>query len=227
MRAMILAAGRGKRMRKLTDHVPKPLIEIAGKALIVHQIERLCAAGITELVINLAYRGEQIRARLGDGRKFGAHIEYSEEPADALETGGGIAAALNLLGDEPFAVVNCDAWTDFDFSSLRAPEGEAHLVLVPNPPHHRDGDFYLLDGNVVTAGGEKATFAGIAAYRPSLFRAPRPPRFALAPLLHEAVRHGTVSAELYRGLWIDVGTPERLNLAKSFAAMHHFTQSPV
>ena len=214
-------------MRHLSEQVPKPLIEIAGKAMIVHQIEHLCAAGITDLVINLAYRGDQIRAHLGDGRRFGVHIEYSEEPADALETGGGIAAALDLLGGEPFAVVNCDAWTDFDFASLEAPQREAHLVLVPNPPHHADGDFRLLDGNVVRAGGEMATFSGIATYRPTLFRGPHPPRFALAPLLHEAVRRGNVSAELYRGLWLDVGTPERLILAKSFAAAQYSRQNPV
>ncbi len=221
MRAMIMAAGRGERMRHLTEHVPKPLISIAGKPMIIHHIERLRDAGLNELVINIAYRGEQIRAHLGSGRAFGVKIEYSQEPPDALETGGGIAAALKLLGNGPFVVVNSDIWTDFDFSMLSAPAGDAHLVLVPNPPHNPNGDFSLRNGEIIHGGGEMATFAGIGAYRPSLFRTPHPPRFALAPLLQVAARSGRVSAELYQGQWLDVGTPERLTIANQFAALQH------
>lgn len=218
MRAMILAAGRGERMGHLTEHVPKPLIEIAGKAMIVHHIERLRAAGVTEFVVNLAYRGDQIRAHLGNGEAFDVRIQFSVEPEGALETGGGIAAALKLLGPEPFIVVNSDVWSDFDCSTLHPPAGDAHLVLVPNPTHNARGDFRFDRGKIVQEGGCMATFAGIGVYRPELFRQPHPLRFALAPLLHEAAARGRVSAELYAGGWIDVGTPERLKMAKSFAA---------
>lgn len=218
MRALILAAGRGKRMGHLTAERPKPLITIAGKAMIVHHIERLRAVGITEIVINLAYRGDQIRALLDNGQAYGVTIAYSAEPDLALDTGGGIYRALHLLGDEAFAVVNSDVWTDFDFSTLRAPAGDAHLVLVPNPPHNRDGDFTLVDGKITIAGGPRATFAGIGVYRAALFEASQPSRFALAPLLRAAAARERVSGELFRGTWIDVGTEERLNLAKQFAA---------
>jgi MurNAc alpha-1-phosphate uridylyltransferase len=218
MRAMILAAGRGERMGHLTARVPKPLITIAGKAMIVHHLERLRSAGVTEFVINLAYRGAQIRAHLGGGEKFGVHIEYSQEPEGALETGGGIAAALALLGDGAFIVVNSDIWTDFDFATLRPPAGDAHLVLVPNPAHNPSGDFRLIGHKIVPNGGEKSTFSGIGVYLPRLFQTQRQARFALAPVLREAARGGRVSAELYEGRWIDVGTPERLKMAKQAAA---------
>lgn len=218
MRALILAAGRGKRMGHLTAERPKPLITIAGKAMIVHHIERLRAVGITEIVINLAYRGDQIRALLDNGQAYGVTIAYSAEPDLALDTGGGIYRALHLLGDEAFAVVNSDVWTDFDFSTLRAPAGDAHLVLVPNPPHNRDGDFTLVDSKITIAGGPRATFAGIGVYRAALFEASQPSRFALAPLLRAAAARERVSGELFRGTWIDVGTEERLNLANQFAA---------
>jgi N-acetyl-alpha-D-muramate 1-phosphate uridylyltransferase len=227
MRAMILAAGRGKRMGHLTDTVPKPLIAIAGKAMIVHHIERLRDAGITEIVINLAYRGAQIRDHLGNGRMFDVNIAYSEEAEGALDTGGGIAQALHLLGDDAFIVVNSDVWTDFDFASLRAPTCDAHLVLVPNPAHNRAGDFHLRDGKVVVTGAVAATFAGIGVYRPRLFQTSRQGRFGLAPLLREAAARDRVSGELFRGRWLDVGTAERLNRVKQIAAMHHPTQNPV
>jgi MurNAc alpha-1-phosphate uridylyltransferase len=221
MRAMILAAGRGERMGHLTRSIPKPLIPIAGKALIVYQIERLRDAGFSELVINLAYRSSQIRAHLGTGREFGVVIEYSEEPAGALDTGGGIAAALKLLSPDPFIVVNCDIWTDFDFSKLSAPTGQAHLVLVPNPGHNPDGDFCLADGKISPGPGAKLTFAGIGVYRHALFSNVRTTRFPLAPVLLEAAVRHAVSAELFQGDWIDVGTEDRLNNAKDTAAMRY------
>jgi len=215
---MILAAGRGERMGALTDRIPKPLLEIAGKTLIDTVIERLVASGITELVVNIAYRGEQIRQHLGDGRGLGARIEYSVEPDGALETGGGIVAALDLLGPAPFITVNSDVWTDFDFAGLGEPAGSAHLVLVPNPDHNRTGDFRLMDGKIVEIGGIMLTFSGIAVYRPELFAGRKARRFPLAPVLHEAARAGQVSGQLYRGRWLDVGTPERLALAERYAS---------
>jgi MurNAc alpha-1-phosphate uridylyltransferase len=227
MHAMILAAGRGERMRHLTRNLPKPLIPIAGKALIVHQIERLRDAGFANLVINLAYRGEQIRAHLGTGGNFGVSIKYSEEPGGALDTGGGVARALDLLGPEPFAVVNCDVWTDFDFSTLAAPAGQAHLILVPNPEHNPDGDFCLSNGKIVTDSSPKLTFAGIGVYRADLFDGEGSARFALAPLLKEAAKRNMVSAELFRGGWLDIGTPDRLNKAKRYAAARHKGRKPV
>jgi MurNAc alpha-1-phosphate uridylyltransferase len=213
MRAMILAAGRGTRMGQLTDELPKPLIPISGKTLIEHQIERLRCAGIHELVINLAYRGAQIREHLGNGKSLGVSIDYAEEPEDAFETGGGIAAALDLLGDEPFAVANSDVWTNFDFSTLTAPVGAAHLVLVPNPSHNPKGDFCLSNG-VIGDVGESLTFSGIGVYKPALFAGKHPPRFPLGPLLVDAARRREVSAERFTGCWIDVGTPARLDLVK-------------
>ncbi len=227
MQAMILAAGRGERMGQLTQSVPKPLITIAGKALIVHQIERLRDAGFSQLVINLAYRGAQIREHLGSGRDLGVSIEYSQEPNGALDTGGGIARARDLLGPEPFTVVNCDVWTDFDFSTLKAPTGQAHLILVPNPEHNPDGDFRLMDGKVVPDGHPKLTFAGIGVYRVDLFTDELPSRFPLAPVLNDAAVRGLVSGELFRGTWIDVGTEDRLNNAKKSAAIRRSTDKSV
>ena len=227
MHAMILAAGRGERMGQLTRSVPKPLITIAGKALIVHQIERLRDAGFSRLVINLAYRGAQIRAHLGTGQRLGVSIEYSEEPNGALDTGGGIARALDLLGAEPFIVVNCDIWSGFDFSTLKAPAGQAHLVLVPNPEHNPDGDFCLSDGKVLPGCSPKLTFAGIGVYQAELFNDGHPSRYPLAPILNAAAAQGLVSGELFRGAWLDVGTPARLNNAKLDAAMRQNTNKPV
>ncbi len=198
--AMILAAGRGKRLRPLTDSTPKPLLEVRGKPLIVHILEALVRAGIRDIAINLAWRGEQIAEALGDGRRFGARIRYSWEE-EALETGGGILKALPLLG-EVFAVVNGDIWTDFPFGNLKAPRGLAHLVLVDNPPHHPGGDFPYQ--------GKRLTFSGIGVYRQALFASCRPGPFPLAPLLRKAAERGLVSFEHYRGTWVDVGTPERL-----------------
>lgn len=210
MRAMILAAGRGERMRPLTDALPKPLLPVAGKPLIVHHIERLAGCGIRRLVINRAHLGGMIEARLGDGSAWGVEIRYSSEET-ALETGGGIFHALPLLGERPFLVINGDIWCDYDLRRPRLEEGMlAHLVLVANPPHHPRGDFVLRGSRVEAAGEPRLTFSGIGLYHPRLFAACRPGAFPLAPLLREAMAQGAVSGEHYGGRWIDVGTPERL-----------------
>ena len=211
MKAMILAAGRGERMRPLTDRAPKPLLEAAGKPLIQYHIEALREAGFTELVVNHAHLGAQIVARLGDGRAFGVRIDYSPEPGGALETGGGIRQALPLLGEGAFVVVNADIWTDYPYRRLRRePEGLAHLVLVDNPDYHRDGDFQLNGDQVSAEGDTRLTFSGIGLYRPELFAAVPQGRFPLAPLLRSAMQAGQVSGEHYRGRWMDIGTAERL-----------------
>jgi MurNAc alpha-1-phosphate uridylyltransferase len=208
---MILAAGRGERMRPLSDTMPKPLLEVRGKPLIVRTLESLVRAGIRDVVINHAHLGDLIEGTLEDGRRFGAAIRYSRE-AEALESAGGIANALHLLGEEPFVVVNGDILCDFDFSTLaRRSLGKhlAHLVLVANPPHHPRGDFGLESMRVVD---EPAwTFSGIGLYRPELFAGILPgSKGQLAPLLRAAMARGLVSGEVHRGVWHDVGTPERL-----------------
>ncbi|MEY6432592.1 N-acetylmuramate alpha-1-phosphate uridylyltransferase MurU [Thioalkalicoccus limnaeus] len=211
MKAMILAAGRGERMRPLTDKTPKPLLKAGGKSLIEHRIERLAAAGFEDLVINHAHLGAQIAAALGNGRRWGIRIRYSPEE-QALETGGGIFRALRWLGPGPFVVVNADIWTDFDFRRLRrAPAGLAHLVLVPNPSQHPQGDFALSAGRVRYDGTPRYTFSGIGLYRPELFAGCRPGAFPLAPLLRAAMDRGQVEGELHAGRWFDIGTPERLH----------------
>jgi len=213
MKAMILAAGRGERMRPLTDRTPKPLLEVAGEPLIVHAIRRLVAAGISELVINHAHLGEQIELRLGTGEEFGAHITYSPE-SEALETAGGIIRALPLLGAEPFIVVNADVWTDYDFLPLAnrhlAPSLSGHLLMVTNPAHHPEGDFHFLDGMLIDSVGERLTYSGIALLRPEFFAGLRPGKQPLAPLLRQQILENRLSAEVYRGRWFDIGTPERL-----------------
>jgi len=211
MRAMILAAGRGERMRPLTDQTPKPLLEVGGKPLIQYHIEALRDAGFRELVVNHAHLGNQIVERLGDGAQFGVHIDYSSEPEGALETGGGIKQALPLLGEQPFLVLNGDIWTDYPYQQLyREPEGLAHLVLIDNPPHHPEGDFQL-NGRRLTAGGKrKLTFSGIGLYQPDLFADSPEGAFPLAPLLRRAMQAGRVSGEYFQGRWLDVGTPRRL-----------------
>ena len=212
MRAMILAAGRGERMRPLTDETPKPLLRIGGQTLIEQKVHALARAGITELVINHAHLGEQIVAALGDGNAYGVSISYSPEPADALETGGGIHNALPLLGDDPFLVVNADIWTDYDFAGLPVqPEGLAHLVMVDNPVHNPDGDFFLSGGRLSRDGPVKLTFSGIGVYRPALFANCTPGAFPLAPLLRDAMDAGRVTGEHYTGPWFDIGTPARLD----------------
>jgi MurNAc alpha-1-phosphate uridylyltransferase len=212
MTAMILAAGRGERMRPLTDTTPKPLLKAGGRFLIEYHIERLVRAGVTGLVINLSHLGRQVREALGDGSRYGASIAYSDEGEPPLETGGGIFRALPLLGPEPFIVVNGDIWTDYPFERLpHAPTGLAHLVLVANPAHHPGGDFVFDHGRVHADGdGPRLTFSGIGVYRPELFDGCADGRFALAPLLRRAMADGRVTGEHYRGRWLDVGTPERL-----------------
>jgi len=211
MKAMLLAAGRGERMRPLTDTTPKPLLRIGGQSMIARHIHALAHAGITELVINHAHLGEQLVNVLGDGRACGVDIAWSAEPAGALETGGGIFNALPLLGDGPFLVVNADIWTDFPFATLSGEiDGLAHLVMVDNPVHHAEGDFSLSAGRLSQRGPAMLTFSGIGVYRPALFAGCRPGAFPLAPLLRRAMDAGQVSGEHYRGSWFDVGTPERL-----------------
>ncbi len=219
MKAMILAAGRGERLRPFTDHTPKPLLPLAGKPLIVWHIEALVAAGIRDIVINHAWLGEQIEAALGAGEALGARIVYSPEGGQALETGGGIHRALPLLGDAPFLVVNGDICTDYDFSRLPArPGGLAHLVLVANPPHHPAGDFFLAHGRVTDDAADtdapRLTFSGIGLYSPRLFEGCAAGRFPLAPLLRRAMTEGRVSGECHDGRWVDVGTPQRRDEAE-------------
>ncbi len=211
MRALILAAGRGERMRPLTDRTPKPLLQAGGRALIEYQLEALARAGIRDVVVNLSYLGERIREHLGDGHRYGLAVRYSPEGERALETGGGIFHALPLLGPLPFAVVNSDVWTDYDFAALPAePPGLAHLVLVDNPTHHRQGDFTLHGARVCEDDAPRLTFSGIGVYRPDLFRECRQGIFPLAPLLRRAMQERQVSGEHYRGAWMDIGTPQRL-----------------
>jgi len=211
MKVLILAAGRGERLRPLTDHTPKPLLEAGGRTLIERTILALAQAGFTDLVINLAHLGGQIQSRLGEGGRLGVRIAYSPEGNGALETGGGIHHALPLLGKEPFLVVNGDLATDYPFERLgKQPEGLAHLVLVENPSHHPEGDFVLEGGKLSAIGEVRHTFSGIGVYRPELFAACRSGKFPLAPLLREAMAKGLVSGEVYRGFWMDIGTVERL-----------------
>ena len=209
--AMILAAGRGERMRPLSDSVPKPLLEAGGKPLIVHLIERLARAGIHNLVINHSHLGEQVEHYLGDGSRYGVRIAYSHEDGGGLETGGGIFRALPLIDADPFLVVNGDIWTDYPFERLPARvAGLAHLVLVDNPPQHPRGDFALRDGRVHAEGEPRLTFSGIGLYARALFAHCQPGKFPLAPLLRAAMAQGQVSGERYAGDWRDIGTPQRL-----------------
>jgi MurNAc alpha-1-phosphate uridylyltransferase len=215
VRAMILAAGRGERMRPLTDRVPKPLLEVNGEALIERHLRALARAHVTEVVINLAWLGDQIRARLGDGAAYGVSIRYSPEPPGALETGGGIRRALSMLGDRPFLVVNGDVWADVDYaqvtSDLALGEDDlAGLLLVPTPAYKAHHDFALAGRRVVPAAPTH-TFSGIGLYRAGLFdHAPAEARFPLAPLLRTAIVAQRVAGAVHDGLWHDVGTPQRL-----------------
>jgi MurNAc alpha-1-phosphate uridylyltransferase len=213
---MILAAGRGERMRPLTDSVPKPLLPIAGKSLIQRHIESLVEVDIVDLVINHAWLGDKIEAALGDGSRFGAHITFSPEGEQGLETGGGIFRALPLLGEGPFLVMNGDIVTNFPLRTLPDRlEGLAHLVLVPNPDHNPDGDFTLEQGRVGSTGSPRYTFSGIGIYHPRLFAGCRDGIFPLAPLLRQAMDQGLVTGQMYEGLWIDVGTIQRLYQAEA------------
>ena len=228
MKAMILAAGRGERMRPLTDRTPKPLLKAGGEALIVHHLRRLHAAGFRDIVINHAWLGRQIEDALGDGAAWGVNIAYSPENEGGLETAGGIATALPLLGDEPFLVVNGDVLTDIDFQAaqLTAKRMQEHnllayLWLVDNPPHHPEGDFGLLSDGLVSASstdGQALTFSGVGVYHPALFKdTPAHQAAKLAPLLRQAMNQSKISGEHHNGLWLDVGTVERLQEADRIA----------
>lgn len=225
-KAMILAAGRGERMRPLTDALPKPLLKAGSHALIEHQLQNLAHAGFVDIVINHAYLGEMIENALGNGERYGVNIRYSPEKV-VLETAGGIANALPLLTDTcgdlshlPFLVVNADIYCEMDYASLlpilktmrsNFTQRLAHLVLIDNPPHHAAGDFALQGDQVMLTGNQKLTFSGIGIYRPQLFNAIKPGlAVKLAPLLRQAIQEGKVSGEYFSGLWIDVGTPQRL-----------------
>lgn len=212
MRAMILAAGQGVRMRPLTIKTPKPLLRVKGKPLIQYHVESLVRAGVHEIVINHAVMGEQIEAFLGDGHTLGAEIHYSAEGNTPLETGGGIFRALHLLGEQPFIALNADIWTDYPLQNLpQRLTTLAHLVLVGNPRHNLQGDFSLCgDNQVINQGTPRYTFSGIGVYQPELFSDCRPGAFPLAPLLQKAVDENRVTGELYTGVWSDIGTPERL-----------------
>ncbi len=220
MNVMILAAGRGERLRPLTDNTPKPLLRVNDRPLIVYLIDALCHAGFTNLVINTAHLGQQIRECLGQGDRFGVDIVYSDESAGALETGGGIYQALPLLGEAPFLVVNSDIWTDYPFKRLDMPlAGMAHLVLIDNPAHHPQGDFGLQGDHVVAGADNSLTFSGIGVYNPALFRQCRPGKYPLVPILKQAVAADQVTGEHYRGAWMDIGTPARLQqLARQLTA---------
>ncbi|MGA3158660.1 MAG: N-acetylmuramate alpha-1-phosphate uridylyltransferase MurU [Steroidobacteraceae bacterium] len=211
MKAMLLAAGRGERLRPLTDQHPKPLLLVRGKALIVWHLEALARAGVSEVIINLSWLGAQIRTRLGSGSEWGLHIEYSEEGPEPLETGGGIFRALPLLGPAPFLLVNADVFTGYDFRRLVPEQGmQAHLVVVPNPPQHPRGDFGLEQGLLLLGGAPTYTYSGIGLFTPKLFEGCRDGKFPLLPLLHRAIGVGQLRGELYTGPWVDVGSPERL-----------------
>lgn len=216
MKAMILAAGLGNRMRPLTDKVPKPLLQVAGQSLIEHQIRRLKEGGIREIVINHFYHGDQIEQQLGDGSQLGVFIQYSRETI-RLETAGGIIKALPILREESFVVANADVWTDFPFGSLQRIDGEdclAHLILVPNSEHHPNGDFFIDDhGRVHEETGSqdrRLTFSGISVLHRNLFAGHPVEPLPLVPLLSKAMARGKVRGELYQGVWMDIGTPERL-----------------
>lgn len=210
---MILAAGRGERMRPLTDHTPKPLLKVGGKPLIVWHLERLAKAGFSEVVINHAHLGEQIEQALRDGSQWNVHIQYSPEKI-ALETAGGITNALPLLGAEPFLVVNGDTFTEIDFSVLKhalQAKHLAHIVLVNNPPQHPNGDFAIEAGMLNNTGAQMLTFSGVGVYHPDLFASvTRGESAKLAPLLRQAIANNQATAEHYQGVWQDIGTPERL-----------------
>jgi len=216
MKVMLLAAGKGTRMLPLTEHTPKPLLKVGGISLIEHQLRKLASAGFHEVVINHAWLGAQLEQALGDGSTLGVQIQWSRE-AEPLETAGGIIQALPLLGEQPFALVNADLWTDFPFERLQqvlAPGMRAHLVLVPNPQHHPLGDFVLgASGELLQRSTETQpahTYSGIAVFHPKLFAGVTERKFPLLPLLEQAIKQKAATAEMYGGTWIDIGTPQRL-----------------
>lgn len=223
MRAMILAAGYGKRLRPLTTHTPKPLLEVGGEPLICHTIAKLRKAGITELVINASWLAEKLQQMLGDGQALGVSIQWSCE-SSPLETAGGIRQALPLLGEAPFLVINGDIWTDMDLQLLPGtPAGLAHLVMVDNPSWH-SGDFHLaVDGKVQENGSPKLTFAGMGVYQPAFFAPLQPGVQPLGPLLRQAMQTGQVTGQHWGGSWFDVGTPARLKALDSLLRSRYGT----
>lgn len=211
MIAMILAAGRGERLRPLTESTPKALVEVRGRSLLERHLDRLRSAGIETVVINLGWLGEQVAERVGSGHAYGLQVIYSREGDNILETGGGIHRALPLLGDEPFLVVNADILTDMPLPPAALAESDlGHLVLVPRPAHKQHGDFDLQEGRVCVSRHAAYTFSGVAVYHPEFFAGCEPGRFPLAPMLRSAAREGRLAGSLYEGMWEDVGTPERL-----------------
>lgn len=217
MKAMVLAAGRGERLRPITDSTPKPLVPVAGKPLIVYHLEALARAGVREVVINLSWLPDKLRTALRDGSEYGVRITYIDEGPVALETGGGIFNAIQLLGPGPFLVVNGDTFTNINFGSLQAraeadsrSDTLAWLVLVPNPHQHPRGDFGLEGGQVVERESERFTYSGVGVYRPEFFEGCRSGKFPLLPLLKRAIAAGRLRGELHTGEWCDVGTPQRL-----------------
>ena len=215
MRAMILAAGRGERLRPLSDELPKPLVEIAGKALIEYHLEALSGAGFREVVINQGHLGDLLPKALGDGSRWGLNIHWSDEQPEALETGGGIFKALPLLGSAPFLVINGDLRTDYPFARLRAVKCDwAHLVMVPNPDHNPSGDFTLAGARIQETGNRKLTFSGMAVYNRRLFDGCQPGKFSVVPLVRSAMKNHLVTGEEFQGGWNDIGTLERLNAAR-------------
>lgn len=207
---MLLAAGRGERLRPLTDSMPKALVEVRGRSLLEHHLQALADSGIETCVINLGWHGEQILSRIGSGSAYGLNIIYSPEGDDILETGGGIHRALPVLGAEPFLVVNADVYTDMPYPQTLRDDVDAHLVMVRTPVFKTQGDFDLVDGLVVNSEAPQLTFSGVALYRPGFVRDCKPGRFPLAPMLRAAADARRVSGEFYEGTWEDVGTPERL-----------------
>jgi len=208
---MVLAAGRGERMRPITDTLPKPLVPVAGKPLIGYHLERLARAGFKDVVINLSWLGDRISAALGSGREYGLSITYSEEGPEPLETGGGIFKALPLLGPGPFLVVNGDTWSDIEYGHLSLENGaNGHLVLVPNPTHNTRGDFGIEGGYVVDRDDDRFTYSGVGVYRPEFFAGCSPGKFPMLPLLKRAIAARLLRGEVHRGEWCDVGTPQRL-----------------
>ncbi|MHB1540656.1 MAG: N-acetylmuramate alpha-1-phosphate uridylyltransferase MurU [Steroidobacteraceae bacterium] len=211
-KAMLLAAGRGERLRPITDTVPKPLVAVAGKPLIAYHLEALAAAGIHEVIVNVSWLGEQIRSALGTGARYGVRITYSDEGPEPFETGGGIFRALPMLGPAPFLIINADIWLERDLRGCAAlPEdADARIVLTSNPEHHPHGDFGLEDGWVVERSSNRLTYTGVGVYRPQFFLGCRPGRFPLLPLLKRAIAAGRLRGERFEGPWFDAGSPERL-----------------
>ena len=219
MRAMVLAAGRGERLRPLTDKVPKSLVEVGGETLLERHLQNVSRAGIRKVVINLGWLGDRIVDRIGDGNRYGLDVHYSDEGDNILETGGGIHNALSMLGDEPFLVVNADIYTDMPVPKVQLTDDQAgHLVLVPTPDYRDHGDFDIDDQLLRNAETPQYTFSGVAIYRPEFFHGCEAGRFPLAPMLKEAADRDQLSASLYEGYWADIGTPERLQDVRAYAS---------